>query len=115
MRAIARRLRRLEERNGPAIEDWRTLELRARLEAARLRSGLPPTSGEPQRKLTGLTIVDILNSSRRASAPELDSECHSSGCFPTVGDLLKHAPLLIPVDPAGDGPKVSLIEAAGVR
>jgi hypothetical protein len=69
-----RRLQRLEKRLGPAVQDWRTRELRARLEAARLRSGLPPISGEPRRKLRGLTVADILNSNRRPSAdtPELE-------------------------------------------
>jgi hypothetical protein len=41
MRAIARRLRRLEERIGPAPETWESKQMEARLEAARRRVGFP--------------------------------------------------------------------------
>jgi hypothetical protein len=33
----------------------------------------------------------------------------------SVGDLLKYAPLLVPIDPAHDGPQGSLAEAPAVR
>jgi hypothetical protein len=68
MRAIARRLRRLEERFGPPVETWETRRLRARLDAARLRCGLLPISPERPAKLRGMTIPEILNSSRKLAA-----------------------------------------------
>jgi hypothetical protein len=65
MRAIARRLKRLEERFGPAEESWKTRHLRVRLEAARWRCGLPPISPERLAELRGKSIVEILYSSRQ--------------------------------------------------
>ena len=70
MRALARRLQRLEERFGLAVESEATRDLRARLEAARLRSG-PPISPERRGELKGMSLVEILNSTRRPCA-ELD-------------------------------------------
>ena len=66
MRAIARRIERLEERFGPPVESWETQEQRRRLEAARLRCGVLPPFPERLAELKGMTIVDILNSSRQA-------------------------------------------------
>src|SRR6266851_6529651 len=34
-----------------------------------------------------------------------------AGSVQTASELLKHAPLLVPVDPAGNGPQISLVEA----
>jgi hypothetical protein len=68
MRAIAKRLDRLEARWGPAVESWKTRHLRARLEAARLRCGWPPTSPERVAELRRMTVPEILNSSRRRAA-----------------------------------------------
>ena len=58
MRAIERRLRRLEERFGPPLETWQTRELLARLEAARRRVAAVRVSGDnvrlqipPERKI----------------------------------------------------------------
>jgi hypothetical protein len=65
MRAIARRLNRLEERFGTAAESWETRHLRVRLEAADRRSGLPPISAERLAELRGKSIVEILNSSQQ--------------------------------------------------
>jgi hypothetical protein len=64
MKAIARRLRRLEERVGSAVESRETQRLRARLDAARLRSESRPVSPERQAKLRSMTIPAILNSTR---------------------------------------------------
>ena len=65
MRAIARRLYRLEQRFwGSAVEDQQTLRLRARLEAARRRCGLPAASAERVAELRGIGVVEILNSAR---------------------------------------------------
>ena len=74
MRAIARRLRRLEERLGPPLETWQTRHLQARLEAARRRCGLPPPSPERLAELRGMSIVDILKSHRRG-ANRIRKEC----------------------------------------
>jgi hypothetical protein len=68
MRALARRLRRLEERLGPTVEAQETRHLRARLEAARLRCGLTPIPPERLADLRHMSIVDILHSGRRAGA-----------------------------------------------
>ena len=74
MRAIARRLRRLEERLGPPPETWETRHLQARLEAARRRCGLPAPSPERLAALRGMSIVDILKSHRqRAAAARTES------------------------------------------
>jgi hypothetical protein len=65
MRAIARRLNRLEERFGTAEESWETRHLRVRLEAADRRCGLPPISPERLAELRGKSMVEILNSSQQ--------------------------------------------------
>ena len=81
MKVIVRRLQRLEERYLPAIESEQTRYLRARLDAARLRCGLRPSSPERQAELKGTSIVAILDSGRQRtwceredgkSAPELN-------------------------------------------
>jgi hypothetical protein len=71
MKAIARRLARLEQRFGLVAETWETKVLRARLVAARLRleaagvrSEAPPPSPEREAGLRGMSIVDILNAAR---------------------------------------------------
>ena len=66
MRAILRRLDRLERRYGLAevVESWEDMQLRARLEAARLRTGSLPISAARQAQLRGMSVVAILNSSR---------------------------------------------------
>jgi hypothetical protein len=80
MRAIARRLDRLEERFGlaqrcgPAVENWETRHLRMRLEAARLRCGSPPISPERQAELRGMRVVHILNAARQRAAGARHSE-----------------------------------------
>ena len=77
MKAIVRRLHRLEERYQPAIESPEMRSLRARLGAARLRCGLPPISPESRAELKGMSIVAILHSGRmriskeRALQPDL--------------------------------------------
>ena len=78
MRSIARRLQRLEERFGPAVESEETRHLRARLEAARLQCSLPPISSERLAEVRGMSIAEILNSSRKpcANTPECDYVPH---------------------------------------
>ena len=68
MRGIARRLCRLEERFRPAVESREMRDVRARLEAARLRCGLPPISPERLAELKGMTVVDILLLGRQRAA-----------------------------------------------
>jgi hypothetical protein len=70
MRAIARRLRRLEERLGPARESWQARHLQARLEAARQRCGLPPTSPQRLAELRGMSRTEILLACRQPAATE---------------------------------------------
>jgi len=125
MRAVARRLHRLEERFGLAVESSEKRDLRARLDAARLRGGLPPISPERLAELRGMSAVQILYSGRlRAAvacelgntAPAIDYavphlRLHPRGPVQTVHDLLKHAPLLVPVDPADDAPQIPLVKA----
>ena len=71
MNAILKRLHRLEqrfelaERRESAVESREALRLQARLNASRLRMGLPPPSPERQAELRGMSLVEILNSSRR--------------------------------------------------
>ena len=67
MKAIVRRLHRLEERYLPAVESGQTRYLRTRLEAARVRCGLRLISPERQSELRGMGIVAILNSGRAAT------------------------------------------------
>ncbi len=75
MKAIARRLQRLERRvEPPAVESQHTRQLRARLEAGRLRCGLPPISPERLVELRGMSLIEILHSGRERAAmarPEL--------------------------------------------
>ena len=72
MSTIARRLRRLEERFRPAVESEKTREVRERLEAARLRSGLPPISAERLAELRGMGTVAILHAARLRAAMAQD-------------------------------------------
>jgi hypothetical protein len=72
MRAISRRLQRLEKRLGLAVEDREARDAgAARLEAARLRLAaarprceFPPRSPERLAGLRGMSIVRILNAAR---------------------------------------------------
>jgi hypothetical protein len=73
MRALSRRLRRLEVRfglagRGPAVESEKVREIRERLEAARLRCGLQPIPAERQAELRGRTVAEILNAARQRAA-----------------------------------------------
>jgi hypothetical protein len=69
MRAMARRLDRLEQRLGPAGESQGTRQLLARLEAARRRCELPPPSPEPSAELRGMSVAAILNAARQPLRP----------------------------------------------
>jgi hypothetical protein len=64
MRAIDRRLRRLERHFGPEFESSEMCALQVRLEAARLRCGLLPPTPERLTKLKGMSVVQILNEGR---------------------------------------------------
>ena len=64
MKAISRRLQRLEQRFGQVIESGETRHLLARLEAARLRHGLPEISSQRKDEWRGMTIIQILHSGR---------------------------------------------------
>jgi hypothetical protein len=64
MKTILRRLHRLEEQFQPSIESPQDRYLRMRLEAARLRCGLPQPSPERLAELKGKSIAEILNSGR---------------------------------------------------
>ena len=68
MRAVARRLRQLEQRYGPVVESYESQERRARLVAARLRCGLPPVCTKRRGELRGMSIIEILNSGRQRVA-----------------------------------------------
>ena len=68
MRAIARRLQRLEKRFGTAVESQHRRRLRARLDAAHLRCGFQPISPERLAKLRGMNLIEILNSGRQGVA-----------------------------------------------
>ena len=64
MRALSRRLRRLEERLGPTVETEKTRRLLARLEAGRVRLKLPPSPPERPAELAGMSMIAILNAGR---------------------------------------------------
>jgi hypothetical protein len=68
MRTISKRLRRLEERIGPPLETGQTQHLRARLEAARRRCGLPAIFPERLAELRDMSIVDILMAGRASGS-----------------------------------------------
>ncbi len=68
MRAIAKRLQRLEKRFGLAVESQHTKRLRARLDAACLRYRFPPISPERLVELRGMSLIEILNSGRQRIA-----------------------------------------------
>lgn len=68
MRSFAGRLRRLEKQFAPTVESREARAVLARLEAARLRCRLARVSGERMAELRGMTVAQILNSSRRRAA-----------------------------------------------
>jgi hypothetical protein len=68
MRAIARRLQRLEQRFGLVEETAEAKIVQARLEAARLRCGLSPPSPNRLAGLMGLSVCEILNAGRQHAA-----------------------------------------------
>ena len=75
MKAMDRRLRRLERRLAPAVECKASLELYARMEAGRRRLGLPPVSPEQRAErsaeLRGMSIHEILHAGRQRVADGL--------------------------------------------
>src|SRR2546427_2231325 len=80
MRATARRLRRLEERLGPARESWQTQHLQARLKAARRRCGLPPISPARLAELRGMSRTEILLIGRRRAKEQAGrTDCDGVG------------------------------------
>jgi hypothetical protein len=75
LRAYSRRLRRLErqfcpESLGPDTPTAKGQELVARLESARLRANTPPTSPERMAEIKGMSIIEILNTSRQREREE---------------------------------------------
>jgi hypothetical protein len=61
MRAIARRLKRLEERFGTAEESWETRQLGLRLEAADRRCGLPADFAGALGRAHNADVVDPIS------------------------------------------------------
>jgi hypothetical protein len=84
MRAILKRLGRLEERSGlaerpgTAAENEQTRYLRIRLQNSRLRCGLPPPSPERLAWLSHMTIPQILNSHRFAGSRDARAASHTN-------------------------------------
>jgi hypothetical protein len=68
MRALAKRLRALEQRFGPEVASAETMRVLARLEAARRRCSLPPISPERQAELRGMSVAPILICGRQKVA-----------------------------------------------
>jgi hypothetical protein len=68
MRAIAKRLHRLEKRFGAEVESQETWFLRARIEAARRRCALQPIHSRSVGAFSGMNIIAILNSGRQRAA-----------------------------------------------
>ena|SRR5258708_35456279 len=92
MRAILRRLQRLEHRFGREEETVETRALRVRLEAARVRSGTPPPSPERLAELRGMSIPAILNAARNRLALAHDRELAKTApdCIAAVPNLRPH-------------------------
>ena len=75
MKAIARRLQRLEARFRPAIDTHHTRRLRARIDAAHLRCGFQPISPKCLAKLRTMSLIEILHSGRdRVALARRESE-----------------------------------------
>ena len=103
MRAILRRLDRLEKRFGlaepSAVESSETQQLRMRLAAARLRCGSPPISPERQAELRGKSVVEILLAARQRA---LESDRESGTTAPGVDEVMPH--LRLNPAPGRNGP-----------
>ena len=65
---LRRRLRKLEKQLGTAVDVDKALQLKARLQAARLRCGSSPPSPERVIELRGMTVCQILYSGRQQAA-----------------------------------------------
>ncbi len=68
MKAIAKRLHRLEKRFGSEVESEETWFLRSRIDAARKRCASQPISSRSVGEWSGMNIVAILNSGRQRAA-----------------------------------------------
>jgi hypothetical protein len=79
MRAISKRLHRLERRLGTAAESEATRHLRMRLENARRRCGSPAASPEHLAGLRVMTISQILHSGRQRAAVEHGQHLRPNG------------------------------------
>jgi hypothetical protein len=86
MRTFARRLRRLEEQFGPIAESGEMRQVRTRLEAARLRCGLPQKSPERLAELRTMGVAEILKSARRRAA--LGGEPHLRNTAPEIDEAI---------------------------
>ena len=109
--AIARRLRRLEELEFQHRAEPGSSLVAILLERRRKRAiadGREPEPDPPK-----VTI------GREPPAPPENWKRRGiqvlRGCSAARDEFLEHAPLLVPVDPADDGPQVSLVEALEVR
>ena len=71
MKAIARRLRRLEARLRPPVESWEMRRLLERLETARRRCGLLPPSPERLAELRNRSVAEILVAGRQRNRMKL--------------------------------------------
>jgi hypothetical protein len=85
MSALSRRLQRLEKRfalvvEAGSAEDSPAARIGARLEAARLRCGLPPPSPERLAELRGMSICQILNAARDRLALAAHSSARDLKC-----------------------------------
>jgi hypothetical protein len=72
LRAYSRRLRRLERQFFPEALGLsaKGQELVARLESARLRCNIPPTSPERMAEIKGMSIIEILTTGRQRAREE---------------------------------------------
>ncbi len=92
MRALARRLQRLEKRFGTAVESQHTPRLRVRLHAAHLRCGFQPISPERLAKLRGMSIIEILHSGRdRVAMARRESESRALSASQDDSPVLSHS------------------------
>ncbi len=64
MRALVRRLRRLEKLLAPAVESEHSRRLRARIEDGRVRLGPPPSDPEPRAEFAGMSVIEMLHAGR---------------------------------------------------
>ena len=94
MKATFRRLQLLEKQHGNSAESGLEVYLRQRLEAARLRCGIPITSPKSFGESRGMGFVAILHSGRRRAAEEREDTMSTSE--PNCRTVLKPSALPYP-------------------